>query len=157
MTLVFISPSSSVHDPNDWPDISEDSVEQELQAPASEAEDNTTARTALFNSYMGLVKAQIERAWIRPRSPIDTKTFACAVTITQDHLGNALNIELQHCNGNERWQLSVVNAIRSASPLPAPPDPTMLSVAMTMTMLSSPYVSGHSEHGFEAAPVGQSE
>jgi hypothetical protein len=40
-------------------------------------------------------------------------------------------IEIAQCNGDIRWQTSLVHAIQSASPLPAPPDPKVFSHTLT--------------------------
>lgn len=79
-----------------------------------------------FTQYLGQVNARIDRAWLRPRAPIGDDSFVCQVRIEQDTAGKVTEVTLERCNGSPRWQLSLVQAIESASPLPAPPDPALL-------------------------------
>jgi hypothetical protein len=113
-------------------------------------------RALLFGRYMGQVNARIERAWLRPRTAIENTLFQCQVAITQDKRGNVLEVTLQHCNGDGRWQQSLVNAIQSASPLPAPPTPEVFSGTLTSRFESTVYSSANSADGFEPAMVGSS-
>ena len=82
---------------------------------------------ALYGRYVGQIRARIDRAWRRPRTAIGAPTFQCRVQIDQDGQGEVADITLVQCNGDERWQLSLVSAIETASPLPAPPDPAVFS------------------------------
>lgn len=105
----------------------------------------------LFGRYMTQISARIDRAWIRPRTPIDADYFACRVRITQDHTGTVQEIELVKCNGDPRWQTSLVRAIQSASPLPAPPDASVFSNHLTLDIQSSTFLSGDTADQFETA------
>ena len=58
-------------------------------------------------------------------------------------------VTLKQCNGDARWQLSLVHAIESASPLPAPPDPAVFAASLTLEMRSEPYDPGRNGDGFE--------
>ena len=117
-------------------------------------------RQLLFGRYIGQIAARIERAWMRPRTPIDTAFFACRVRITQDRNGVVQEIELVRCNGNSRWQTSLVQAIQSASPLPAPPDADVYSAQVMLDLQSAAFVPGASAEGFEpgasVAAIGKS-
>ena len=74
-------------------------------------------RQFLFGRYIGQITARIERAWLRPRTPIENAFFACRVRITQDRNGIVQEIELViRCNGTPQWQTSLVQAIESALP-----------------------------------------
>jgi len=106
-------------------------------------------RAMLFGRYMGQVNARIERAWLRPRSPTGDTHFQCQVSITQDKIGNVTEVTLQDCNGDALWQQSLVNAIQSASPLPAPPDPEVFSSTLTSRFESIEYNAGSPTDGFE--------
>jgi len=75
------------------------------------------------------------------------------VQIEQDRSGVVKEITLKQCNGDARWQLSLVRAIESASPLPAPPDPSVFAKVLTVEMGSEPFAAS-SGAGFEPAPVG---
>ena len=103
----------------------------------------------LFGRYVGQISARIERVWLRPRTPIGADTFSCQVQIKQDHQGNVEDTTLENCNGNTRWQLSLVQAIQSASPLPAPPERRVFADAVTLQFSSKPYLEGGIDEGFE--------
>ena len=128
--------------------------------PADDDEDRThdslngssqsdPARKLLFGRYIGQITARIERAWMRPRAPIENPFFACRVHITQDRKGVVQEIELVRCNGNSRWQTSLVQAIQTASPLPAPPDADVFTRRLTLDLQSAAFVPGGSAEGFE--------
>ena len=107
-------------------------------------------RQLLFGRYVGQIAARIERAWTRPRVPIDSAFFACRVRITQDHNGTVQEIELVRCNGNTRWQTSLVQAIQTASPLPAPPDAAVFTREIILDLQSMQFTPGSSTEGFAA-------
>jgi hypothetical protein len=60
-----------------------------------------------------------------------------------------MEIELAHCNDDVRWQTSLVAAIQSASPLPAPPDPDVFSRILTIEFTAEPFAPGKDAEGFE--------
>jgi hypothetical protein len=113
--------------------------------------DSSATRATLYARYIGQIRARIDRAWRRPRTAIGADSFGCAVLIEQDHSGNVLQTTLQRCNGTLRWQLSLVQAIQSASPLPAPPDPNVFANAVSLEFNSGPYIQGLPADGFETA------
>jgi hypothetical protein len=114
-------------------------------APASDR----ARRALLFGRYVGQMQARIERAWLRPRSSIGANVFSCRVQVLQDRRGNVKQTVLQECNGTPAWQLSLVQAIQSASPLPAPPDPRVFADAVVLTFHARAYVNDGSAQGFE--------
>jgi len=117
--------------------------------PAVEASGNEAGRSLLFGRYMGQISARVERAWMRPRSVPRSGSFACRVQITQDRHGNVQEVTLTQCTDDPRWQVSLVEAINSASPFPAPPDPSVFSSLITMDFDSEPFTPGGSDQGFE--------
>jgi len=118
------------------PIVSDDSS----NAPASTADSAT--RSAMYGRYLGQINARIDRAWLRPRSAIGAPTFFCRVRIDQDGHGNVQDVTLEDCNGDKRWQLSLVQAIESASPLPAPPDPSVFTRIVHASFVAPPYGPG---------------
>ncbi len=99
--------------------------------------------------YIGQINARIDRAWMRPRTPIGAPTFSCRVRIAQDHTGQVLAVTLERCNGDARWRRSLVRAIELASPLPAPPDPAVFAPIVHMSFEALAYRPG--------APAGEYE
>lgn len=109
----------------------------------------------LFGRYMGQITARVERAWTRPRTLIDAPFFACRVRITQDRNGTVQEIELVRCNGNPRWQASLVHAIQSASPLPAPPDADVFTPRFILDLQSATFNLRDPADGFEPETRGR--
>jgi hypothetical protein len=129
-------------------------------------------RERLFGIYSGQIEARIKRAWRRPRSPVnpgsDTPhdlsartitggakrddTFQCQVQIVQDARGSVQEVQMLNCNGSVAWQQSLVAAILSASPLPAPPSPMVFMRALTMTFSSFEYTSDSVTDDYEIEP-----
>jgi hypothetical protein len=122
----------------------------------------------MFGRYQGQISARIERAWIRPRTPVDDSKgnataldnaqretpFVCQVQIRQDPRGNVEEVLLLHCNGTEAWRHSLVVAINQSSPLPAPPIPSVFARNVTMTFEAQPYEPGAPEYEYEGPPTG---
>ena len=105
-------------------------------------------RALLFGRYIGQISARVDRAWQRPRNPLPDR-FECRARIVQDKDGTVREIELELCTDDARWRLSLVRAIQSASPLPAPPDPTVFSRTVHMYFASEPFSPGADASSFE--------
>jgi hypothetical protein len=121
------------------------SPEEDSFEPAIDRE----TRAELYGRYLGQVQARIERAWWRPRSPIDSELFDCDLQVLQDTRGRVLEVTLQRCNGDLLWQMSLVRAVERASPLPAPPDPKVFTSSLRLSFTSRAYAPGTDEQGFE--------
>ena len=147
-TIKIISPDSTpAFDPRIF------TTDQDALNPIPEAAGDTAGRAQLFGRYMGQVIARIERAWVRPRNPIADPLFQCRVQIGQDKQGNVLEVMIVECNGDGDWKASLANAIQSASPLPAPPDPSVFADALTLSFDAEPFQKDGSGEGFEPEPV----
>lgn len=121
-------------------------------------------RARLFGIYTGQIQARVERIWRRPQTPVDegshsSKTansaeyFQCQVQIIQDASGNVQEVLLSNCNGSVAWRHSLVMAIQQASPLPAPPSPSVFSHSMTLSFIGYAHSADSSEEEYEIAPV----
>jgi hypothetical protein len=108
-------------------------------------------RAVMFGRYVGQISARIERAWMRPRTPIESGRFTCSARIVQDKAGVVQEVELRNCNGDGRWQVSLARAIQSASPLPAPANPSVFSKTLTLEFSSEPFTVSGDPEGFEPA------
>jgi hypothetical protein len=77
-----------------------------LEAPAEKKPSNPSidaaGSSALAGRYLGQIDARIERAWLKPRTPLDSDAFRCEVRIEQDTAGNVLEIELEECGNDGR-------------------------------------------------------
>jgi hypothetical protein len=149
-----------------WPTVEIESLafdeDKQLESSASSAD--ATERARLAGIYSRQIQARVERVWNRPRTPVsdgsnatnapDTvEYFHCLAQIVQDSTGNVQEILLPNCNGSAAWQHSLVVAIQQASPLPAPPSPTVFSRAITLNFVGYPYVAGESDEGYEKAAL----
>jgi hypothetical protein len=123
--------------------------EQEHDNSAPEAAGDQAQHAILYGRYLGQVQARIERAWMRPRTAIGAPRFSCRVRIEQNRQGNLSDIKLDHCNGGARWQHSLTSAIQTASPFPAPPDPSVYADRLWLTFRSDSFRPGGSAEGFE--------
>lgn len=119
------------------------------QSPTVEATGDTQGRALMFGRYMGQITARVERAWVRPRDAIGDPLFRCRVQIAQSKRGDVRQVELLGCNGNPAWQTSLAEAIQSASPLPAPPDPSVFADSLTLTFDAVAYREGGDGQGYE--------
>ena len=128
-------------------------VGEDAESPTVEATGDEAGHALMFGRYMGQVTARIERAWLRPRDALDEPVFRCSVQIAQSKSGDVKEITLQDCNGTGVWQASLVAAIQSASPLPAPPDPFVFADALTLTFEAVAYREGGDEQGYEPRRV----
>jgi hypothetical protein len=118
------------------------------RSPA-EAKGDQAEHALLYGRYLGQVQARIERAWMRPRSEIGAPQFSCRARISQDRRGDVVDVALDHCNGTPLWQQSLVSAIRTASPLPAPPDPSVYADRLWLNFQSEGFRPDGSSDGFE--------
>ena len=150
LRVTILSPDSSL-DAALKEHTSEDGALPNDEATLGERE----ARAALFGRYVGQIQARVERAWARPRSAIGASVdlFECRVRVAQSEKGAVLEVTLKECNGDSRWQLSLVNAIQGASPLPAPPDPGVFADSLDLSFSSVAYAPDRTEQGYEPPPV----
>jgi hypothetical protein len=116
-----------------------------------EAAGDQTQHALLYGRYLGQIQARIDRAWVRPRTEIGAPRFSCRARIEQGTHGEVVNVKLDHCVGTPRWQQSLVSAIRTASPLPAPPDPSVYADVLALVFESDGFRPGGSSDGFEPA------
>ncbi|MGH8268553.1 MAG: TonB C-terminal domain-containing protein, partial [Steroidobacteraceae bacterium] len=130
------------------------SLDAELEG-ASAAAGDRAALAAMAGRYVGQIDARIERAWLRPRTAIGAPAFLCRVRITQDRGGNVLGVGVERCNGTRRWQRSLIAAIETASPLPAPPDPHVFASVVHLGFRALPYTPGSPPGEYEPERLAQ--
>ena len=143
LPVVVVSPDAE-------PASDTDRTSEESSAPP-EAVGDQAQHAILYGRYLNQIQARIERAWIRPRSEVGASRFRCRARVEQDRAGAVVNVRLERCNGSQRWQRSLSTAIRAASPLPAPPDPSVYADALLLVFESDGYSAGSSGEGFEPA------
>lgn len=114
-----------------------------------QAQGDAAAFALLYGRYLGQITARIERAWMRPRTSPGGPTFACRIEVLQDERGQVLGVTVGRCNEDSRWRASLVDAIRSASPLPAAPDPKVFRRSLALGLTAAAFVPGGNTQGFE--------
>jgi outer membrane biosynthesis protein TonB len=98
--------------------------ESDLKSQLDAEEHRLGAENAgLLGRYISELQARIERAWNRP--PSAHTGLSCIVNVTQVPGGTVTDVKLGGCNGDSAVQQSIVLAVYRASPLPAPPDPSL--------------------------------
>ncbi len=96
----------------------------DLQQSVEAEEKAMAARSGpAMASWVDLVKARIQHAWIRP--PSAREGIDCIVDVTQVPGGQVVNVKVGACNGDAAVIQSIQDATYRASPLPAPADPTL--------------------------------
>ena len=151
-------------DPLPHVDIPKQDLTEDNAAAAAVDSGDPAQQAALFGRYTGQIDARIERAWRRPRSPVNPSPnpasnanpqassndeFSCQVRIVQDAHGSIQEVQLLVCNGSFEWQHSLIMAINASSPLPAPPNPRVFSRSLTMTFTAAPFSSSRSADEYE--------
>lgn len=122
------------------------SMQDEKTSPAPS---EMAGNSALAGRYIGQIDARIERAWIKPRTPVGSGEFRCKVRVEQDKDGTVLEIQLEQCNANARWQQSLVSAIQTASPLPAPSDPKVFRKSLQLSFTGKAWSNRDATEGYE--------
>ncbi len=115
----------------------------QVDIPSENAEEQDAqlmARARFAGIYESQVRARIERAWSLPQDPAPDPGFSCLAQIHQQKDGRVLEVDLvlSKCNGSPAWQQSLVTAIFRASPLPAPPHPSVFVDRFSLVLSSSP-------------------
>ncbi len=90
-----------------------------------EAEEKADAarNSPAMASWQQMIRARIERAWIRP--PSAHAGLDCFIDVTQVPGGTVTAVHLGNCNGDGAVRQSIEDAVSRASPLPPPPDPSL--------------------------------
>ncbi|HEX7966154.1 MAG TPA: cell envelope integrity protein TolA [Gammaproteobacteria bacterium] len=96
----------------------------QLQAEiASEERARNSRLASLASQYVALIKQKVTNNWIRPPSTPDN--LNCVVLVSQVQGGTVTDVNFGDCNGDDVVRESIRTAVYRASPLPAPPDPSL--------------------------------
>ena len=74
-------------------------------------------------AYMFRIQQRIKSRWAAP--PTAKPGIECVVNITQSPGGDVLSVSIGSCNGDSAVRGSIERAVRLASPLPTPDDPSV--------------------------------
>jgi colicin import membrane protein len=98
--------------------------ETELRARLAEEEERTGAAfQSLKAQYVAAIQAHVERRWFKP--PGTPAGATCVAFVTQIPGGEVIAVRFENCGGGEAFRQSIENAVRNASPLPPPPQPSL--------------------------------
>jgi len=98
---------------------------------AAEEHANQLATSGAVSSWEAQISARIHRAWIQP--PSARPGIECELIVTQARGGAVQNARIGSCNGDQAVRESIVAAAYRASPLPAPPDPSLFLPEVEVT------------------------
>jgi len=90
---------------------------------AAEQERLDAMNAGALERYMFALRQKIERNWVKP--PSATPGMNCEVTVRQLPGGEVVDVAVERCTGDEAVRRSVEAAVRKASPLPQPEDPSL--------------------------------
>jgi hypothetical protein len=128
----------------------EDSADAES---SSDPAGDPAGAAALYGRYMGQIASRIERAWMRPRLPVEGGRFDCHARIAQDRRGRVLSIEYLQCGGDAAWRESLKSAIMRSSPLSAPPEQWLFAETITLSFSADQYVANKTPEYLYEPPV----
>jgi colicin import membrane protein len=101
-----------------------DAREAELRARLAEEEARAGAGfQSLKASYVRAIQAHVEQRWYEP--PGVAQGLSCTIVVRQIPGGEVVGMEFGACNGNAAVRQSIETAVRNASPLPPPPEPSL--------------------------------
>jgi colicin import membrane protein len=99
-------------------------TEAELRKNLEQEEHANAVRSSgALASWVGQIANRIQRAWLRP--PSARPGIDCQVFVTQVPGGEVTDVRIGTCNGDAAVRESIESAVRRASPLPPPPDPSL--------------------------------
>jgi colicin import membrane protein len=90
---------------------------------AAEEHADAVRSSGALASWQAAIAAKITRAWLRP--PTARAGIDCMLNVTQVPGGEVTEVSIGECNGDQAVRESIEAAVYRASPLPAPPDPSL--------------------------------
>lgn len=101
-----------------------DAREAELRTRLAEEEARAGAGfQSLKASYVRAIQAHVEQRWYEP--PGVAQGLSCTIVVRQIPGGEVVGMKFGTCNGNAAVRQSIETAVRNASPLPPPPEPSL--------------------------------
>ncbi len=104
-------------------------AEEALAASLAEEESRLSAERAAanqraVNEHAALIKAKVQRSWIRP--PGSGEELNCLVSVRLIPSGEVVDVSIVRGSGDAAFDRSVEAAVFKASPLPVPQDPSLM-------------------------------
>ncbi len=107
-------------------------LEAEARQREIEAEErrNDLIASGALQAYVFAINQKITRNWIKPASA--GPGLECTVLVRQLPGGEVISVNVRSCNGDAAVVRSVEAAVRKASPLPEPSDPSIFERNLTI-------------------------
>lgn len=103
---------------------------QRQEALAEESRMVQSMAASAKAAYIFAIQQQVTRHWVQPVTA--EEGLNCVVKVTQTAGGVVTRVEFGSCNGDATVRRSIEAAIRKASPLPAPRDPSVFDREVTL-------------------------
>jgi colicin import membrane protein len=101
----------------------EQRARQQAEAELAEQARAEQRAAADLAEYVALIQSKIERNWVKPASA--QPGLNCIVKVFQIPSGDVMDVQVASCNGDAAVVASIERAVRNASPLPKPSNPTL--------------------------------
>jgi colicin import membrane protein len=105
---------------------------QLAQEIASEESAHNAGLASAKQKWIALIQIKIHNNWTPP--PSTPSDLSCKVTVTQVPGGSVSNAQVPSCNGDDAVVQSIITAVYRASPLPAPPDPSLFDEGKVLNL-----------------------
>ena len=99
---------------------------------ANEEKSRDARMASLLQKWEALIQQKVINNWVVPPSTPDD--LSCLVVVTQVPGGTVTNAQASTCNGDDAVVQSIITAVYRASPLPAPPDPSLFDQGRTLKL-----------------------
>ena len=83
------------------------------------------------SAYIFAIQQDIQRNWVRPANA--EVGLDCVISVRQTARGEVISVDIESCNGDATIRRSIEAAVRKASPLPAPRDPSVFDRDIRLT------------------------
>ena len=106
-------------------------MQSELEA---EERRMAAANSEEMTRYLGFIRNKVEQHWVKP--PGAGSGVECEVVVIQAPGGDVRSVRIDQCNGDAAVRRSIEVAVRKASPLPQPQDPSLFDRTLRFTFKS---------------------
>ena len=107
---------------------------RQLQAEiAAEEKAQDAQMSSLLAQWKALMISKIHNNWTPPPNTPDN--LSCIVMVTQVTGGTVTDAKVPTCNGDDAVVQSIITAVYKASPLPAPPDPSLFDQGRNLRLI----------------------
>lgn len=104
---------------------------EELAAEAAAMQASEAIAANAKTAYIFAIQQDIKRNWVRPANA--EVGLNCVISVRQTAGGVVTDVNIESCNGDATIRRSIEAAVRKASPLPAPRDPSVFDRDIRLT------------------------